>query len=365
MSLKEGFEKYPNLKEFFWPGANGIKYTSGNPHPLTSLVLGEGSRTKDVAIRSDKCVQLVKDVNEQWLKEKVKIILEDEDSSTVSASLGEIRAYGELIWVWGDDIKAGRSGSDFSLETNGKKVKIEVNTPQHRTKRHTLDHESFGTDRIKGKVYEIFPFGWPEREIDNVQGEASSKLAAIKQKEHQFEKDSINILWIDLKDPTLWVLDFGIEQFLPLSAFREEITSGAFWNAFYAKKDTYIFDQLSMHGLASRIYKIEYNGRFWSDSLIDFVIADTRTDQIIFQNHSRDNCIPNRLYQSLHRFFGFNLELSWLDWPRKGQPESVNENETHSCQNLAPIFNLRFIDPCLCWHWWMLWFLVLKTMRFA
>jgi hypothetical protein len=339
MSLKEGFEKYPNLKEFFWPGANGIKYTSGNPHPLTSLVLGEGSRTKDVAIRSDKCVQLVKDVNEQWLKEKVKIILEDEDSSTVSASLGEIRAYGELIWVWGDDIKAGRSGSDFSLETNGKKVKIEVNTPQHRTKRHTLDHESFGTDRIKGKVYEIFPFGWPEREIDNVQGEASSKLAAIKQKEHQFEKDSINILWIDLKDPTLWVLDFGIEQFLPLSAFREEITSGAFWNAFYAKKDTYIFDQLSMHGLASRIYKIEYNGRFWSDSLIDFVIADTRTDQIIFQNHSRDNCIPNRLYQSLHRFFGFNLELSWLDWPRKGQLATRVQLELDRIQEYKKAFD--------------------------
>ncbi|MHB1350289.1 MAG: hypothetical protein ACYCYR_10500 [Desulfobulbaceae bacterium] len=319
MSLKERFEKYPNLKNIFWPGAIGIKYTSDNPHPLTSLVLGDGSRTKDVAMRTDKCTQLVKDANEQWLKEKVKIILEDEDRSNVSASLGEIRAYGELIWIWEPGIEAGKSGSDFSLKANEKTVKIEVNTPQHRTKRHTLNHESFDTDRIKGKVYEIFPFGWPERNIDNVQGEAASKLAAIKQKEHQFDKDSINILWIDLKDPTLWVLDFGFEQFLPLSAFREEITSGAFWNAFYAKKGTYIFDQLSMHGLASRIYKIEYNGRFWGNSLIDFVIADTRTDQIVFQNHSRDSCIPNELYQSLHRLFGFNLELSWLDWPIKGQ----------------------------------------------
>jgi hypothetical protein len=127
MSLKERFENYPNLKEIFWPGANGIKYTSDNPHPLTSLVLGEFSRTKDVAIRSDKCVQLVKNANDQWLKEKVKIILEDEDSSNVSASLGEIRAYGELIRVWGTDIQAGKSGSDFSLEAkicNGGRVFI-------------------------------------------------------------------------------------------------------------------------------------------------------------------------------------------------------------------------------------------------
>jgi len=319
MSLKERLEKYTNLKEIFWPCANGIKYSSDKPHPLTSLVLGEGDRTKGVAIRTDKCVQLVKNENEQWLKEKVKIILEDEDNSNVSASLGEIRAYGELIWVWGSDVNAGKSGSDFSMEVNGKTIKIEVNTPQHRTKRHSLNHESFGTDRIKGKVYEIFPFGWPERDINNIQGEATSKLAAIKQKEHQFDENSINILWVDLKDPTLWVLDFGIEQFLPISAFREEITSGAFWNAFYAKKGTYIFDQLSMHGLASRIYKIEYNGRFWGKSLIDFVIADTRTDQIIFQNHKRDSCSPNKLFQSLHRLFGFNIELSWLDWPQKGQ----------------------------------------------
>jgi hypothetical protein len=66
---------------------------------------------------------------------------------------------------------------------------------------------------------------------------------------------------------------------------------------------------------------MEYDGRFWGKSLIDFVIADTCTEKIIFQNHSRDICIPNELYQSLHRLFGFNLELSWLDWPQKGQLE--------------------------------------------
>jgi hypothetical protein len=230
------------------------------------------------------------------------------------------------------NIKPGKSGSDFALQVNGKTINIEVNTPQHRSKRHTLDHESFGSDRIKGKVYEIFPFGWPERDIDNVQGEATSKLAGIKQKEHQFDEDSINILWVDLKDPMLWVLDFGIEQFLPISAFREEITSGAFWNAFYAKKDTYIFDQLSMQGLGSRIYKIEYNGRFWGKSIIDFVIADTRTDQLIFQNHNRESHIPNALFQSLHLLFGFNLELSWLDWPQKGQLTTRVQQELDKIQ---------------------------------
>ena len=46
---------------------------------------------------------------------------------------------------------------DLILKWKGQIIKIEVNTPQHRTKRHTLGHESFATDRIKGKIYEIFP----------------------------------------------------------------------------------------------------------------------------------------------------------------------------------------------------------------
>ncbi len=342
MSLKKQFEQYPHLKEIFWPCANGIKFQPDHPHPLISLVLGQSLRTKEVAIRTDKCFQLVKSKDEPWLKEKTKIILEEEDYSNVSACLGEIRAYGELIWGLGDKVNADRSGSDFTFIIKEKIIKIEVNTPQHRTKRRTLEHESFGTDRVKGKIYEIFPFGWPERKIDNVQGEATSKLASIKQKEHQFDSDSINILWVDLKDPTLWVLDFGVEQFLPLSAFREEITSGAFWHAFYAKKGTPIFDNLSMHGMPSRIYTMEYDGRFWNDSLIDFVIADTRTDQIVFQNHTREGSIPTELLQGIHRLFAFNLELSWLDWPKKGQLVNRIQMELDRIEAYRAAFEIEY-----------------------
>jgi hypothetical protein len=341
MSLEERFKKYPALKEAFWPSANEIKHQIDHPHPLTSLILDSGSRTTQVAIRTDKCIQLVNRINQNWLKDKVKIILNYADFSNVSAALGEIRAFGELIWIKGEDVLAGKSGSDFNFKLNDVTVHIEVNTPQHRTKRHTMEHESFESDRIKGKTYEIFPFGWPERNIDNVQGETVSKIASVKQKEHQFQKDTINILWVDLKDPTLWQLDFGNEQFLPISAFREEITSGAFWNAFYAKKNTYIYEHLSVQGLASKIYKMEYNGRFWNESLVDFVIADTRTDQILFQNPNRDMNIPNELFRSMYCLFAFNLELSWLDWPVKGSLLKRVEIELERIQKYKDIFQIN------------------------
>lgn len=120
------------------------------------------------------------------------------------------------------------------------------------------------------------------------------------------------------------------------------MTSGAFWNAFYGKKGTHIYDQLSMNGLSSKIYQMEYNGRFWSDSIVDFVVADTRTDQIVFQNQVRVNDIPNELYQSLHRLFGSNLELSYLDWPTKGQLAIRINSELDRIQSYRNAFD---IDP--------------------
>lgn len=319
MNLESQFQRYPNIGDVFWPCAKGITYQPENPHPLIALVLSNDPKTSEIATRTDKCCQLIINQSKDWIKKKVSTIIREQDFSNVSAALGEIRAFGELIWVWGQKVIPLGSGNDFELELDGLNIRIEVKTPQHRIKRQSLEHETFESEKLKGRIFEIFPFGWPEREVDTIQGEAVSKLASIKQKEHQFETDSINILWIDIKDPVLWRLDFGSEQFLPLSAFREEVTSGAFWNAFYAKKDTYIYDQLSVLGLPSRTYNMEYNGRFWNESLVDFVIADTRENQVVFQNPNRNTQIPDRLYRDLHRLFAFNLELSWLDWPVRGQ----------------------------------------------
>lgn len=340
MSLEQQFNNLPFMHELFWPCSKGISYSIDNPHPMLSLVLGSNSSTKEIAMRTDKCCQLIKNVNPEWLEKKAKFVLSDEDYSNVSALLGEIRAYGELIWVWGKNVQAGNSGNDFSIEIENKIFRIEVNTPQHRTKRYSVEHESFGSDRVKGKIFEIFPFGWPDRNIDNVQGEAVSKISSIKQEEHQLSNDAINVLWVDLKDPVLWCLDFGTENFLSLSAFREEITSGAFWNAFYAKKGTFIYDQLDSKGLSSKIYKMEYNGRFWNNTVLDFVVADTQKNLVIFQNPNRNTDIPNEFYRNIHRFFAFNMELSWLDWPDKGNLSKRVELEIEKIQSYKEAFKI-------------------------
>lgn len=322
MSIERHFDEYPHIKETFWMLTKDLTYKKEKPHPLLYLILGESSTNKSVAYRTDKGCQLVQASNPTWLKSKANIIVNEKDYTSVSAALGEIRAYGELIWIFGDKmVQAGSAGNDFSINLEGKCIKIEVNTPQGRSKRQEIDHGTVvKSDRISMQIKEIFPFGWPEREIDNVQGEATSKLAGIKQKEHQFRTECINILWLDLKDPLLWPMEFYAHQFRPLSAFREEITSGSFWAAFYGTKGMPIYDQLNMQGLASKTYRMEYDGRFQAGkSMIDFVIADALNHQVVFQNHMRQSDIPAEVFRRLHNLFAFNLDLSSLDWPVPGK----------------------------------------------
>jgi hypothetical protein len=343
MSLENNFDQYPNLKAVFWPGASKIKWTDAtNPHPLLGLVQGTDERTKCVAGRTDACCRALLKVNPIWLKAKASIILSDAIPQNISATLGEIRAFGELNWVWQDKVIAGKSRHDFGFTREGQNIRIEVFTSQHRTKRNRIEHKPSESKRMKSQVIECFPFGWPERRgKDNVQGEAVSKLAGIKQDEHQFSDKEINILWCDLKDPVLWPFGFGRSQFAPLSIFQEQMTSGAFWNAFYARKNTPIFDTLPVGGYEGRKpYLMEYDGRFWQKTKVDFVIANILQSQIVFQNPNQTKTIPDWLFRDLHRLFAFDLRASWLDWPCPGQLKLKVEMALDSIAKYATAFQL-------------------------
>ena len=347
MKLETYFNRYPNMKAQFWPAAEKISWDIKKPHPLVSLILGDDERTRRVAERTDNCCQQIAGLHPGWIKGKATAIIKESNLFNVSAILGEIRAFGELIWVWQGKVVPGNSGSDFSLVAKTDKIRIEVNTPQHRSKRNRIDHKRIEFKRISSQVSEIFPFGWPQRiGKDNAQGEAVSRLAAIKQAEHQFDDKGINILWFDLQDPTLWPLDFGLSEFEPLSTFQEQLTSGAFWNAFFAKKGTPIFNCLPMGGYdLQKTYQMEYDGRFWGKSKLDFVIADTRQHQVVFQNPNRSCGIPDWLFRDLHRLLKFKLGVSWLDWPTRAQLKSRVELALNDIAYYETAFEIADVAP--------------------
>jgi hypothetical protein len=322
MTYEKHFTPYPNLKALFWPGAESLQTNWEQRHPLLTLVMGEGERCKHVASRTDVCAKYILGANEPWATRKSKELLKSSDYSNVSALLGEIRAYGELLFTWGKQaVMPQESGSDFLVAVDGQQVRFEVHTPQHTAKQKQGAEESYLTADGRIRSFVFFPFGVPERERDTVQAEAVSKLAEAKKAEHQFGAD-LGVLWLDLQDPGLWPLDFKRSHFLPISSFGEELTSGAFWNAFYGEKGLPVYDALSVNGFSSRLYEMEFPGRFVQGSRIDFVVADTRKHQIIFENHSHVRRRPDQLYRDFHRLYKFNLELSWLDWPNEAPPQT-------------------------------------------
>ncbi len=152
------------------------------------------------------------------LRPKRRILRDDPDAKNQAAILGEVRAFGELIAVWGESIEPRSAGGDFKVEIQGKSVGIEVLTVQGRAARTKQELGEFQTDGIRIRETKAAPLGLPQRDKDTVQGEAVSFLASRKDREHQFVYD-VSVFWIDLQDPDVFPLGFGIEQFAPLRLF--------------------------------------------------------------------------------------------------------------------------------------------------
>lgn len=314
------FAPYPCLKKAFWPAAHELTWPDERFHPLAFLLRSTLDAARTTAPRTDRAVGAVLDADPTWAAAKARLVLEDPDYANVTATLGEFRAYADLLAVWRDSVKPAPSGSDFVIDRGDHVIRVEVFTPQPRAEEHS-HVEEVTAKRLRMRVASEFPFGRPERPIDTVQGEAVSKFAGAKQREHQVDEASVGILWLDLEAPDQWIFDIAPPDASPLSAFAGVVTSGALWTAWYGAKGMPVYDDLSFYGHPARVYRLEYDGRFRRGSKFSFVIASTRQDHFVFENPSRAPA-PRRVYQRLHWLPRFNLEESWLDWPVHGQLQS-------------------------------------------
>lgn len=307
-AISGAFQDYP---EMLLPG-----------HPVGFLLRCAQDRAGYVRARTEQCINLVLLQNKPWLESKIRTMRREEKSlANVKARIGEIRAYGELLWAWPSHTKpeTKAAGRDFIVEVGDSELWIEVQTPNIgppekcvRVHRETTDGNA------SWRMTEFAPFRFPKDLDDTFQGRCASKITAIKKREHQFDDDTISILWLDLKDPTIWLCGFPSEQALPLYWEQETLVPGFLWHALYAEKGDPMFDKLSVEGMHPKPRTMEFSGRFNQETRIDFVIVDTWSDKIIFEKHKDKKEIPDIVYKDLFRLFPFNLQLSWLDWPIRG-----------------------------------------------
>jgi hypothetical protein len=340
MTFEEWKQLCPTLAQVFGQETELISHVV----PIGNVIGSRTERYETSATRIETCTRTVKMADPNWLESKLAKLRSEKDPCNVSGIIGEIRAYGELLWVWRDtDLSAPAQGPDFLVHLDDSSLSVEVHTPQGRSsiERTTLEHESTTFGNVTTRLSEVAPFGLPERPaIDTAQGECVSQIAGIKGTEHQFDEETLSVLWLDFNDPSVSLIGLDSEQALPVMRGENALTSGCLWNAFYAEKGDPIFDSLSLEGSGSRIYEMEFHGRFSRGSKIDFVICDIATDKIILQNPFTSKPIPDSFFRDVFRLFGFNLALSWLDWPVRGYLKPRVEHAREEIRLFTTAFRL-------------------------
>jgi hypothetical protein len=308
------FEKFISEIEKNYP----VTTERHQKHPMLDYRNGDTELIKKYIMQCDSGMAKMEmeSAFKDWGSVKKKEVIDNTCIKNISSVLGEIRALGLIHNSFlGVNLKCSKkniAGADFYTThyNDVLRIAIEVNTPLGR------DKEERTTNKINDFMTEFSPFGLPAREYDTNQSEVISKIASIKDDEHQFKIEDINILFLDFVNPFLYRcgLDLINEQYKPYMKHDDGITWGALWHAFYAKKNDIIVEQFNCEGIHEKgEYKMEFDGRFQRNSKIDFIILNLVKELVIYENIQHEQVIDNETYLALLSLPGSSLENSFLN----------------------------------------------------
>jgi len=313
--------------------------------------------------------------HDDWVQKQKSRLLEKKDFSTPSAALAEIRAFGNLLST-GLKVTPLRTGDrptpDFKVEgRDGDKIFVEVFAKQMQGKEakdlEDFNHGKPSSSGRKGahiREHVVTPFGKPKCElsdhnfpipVETVTENAISKLAQIKEAQHQASLTNPTLLWVDFQDE-IWQLAHHAESVFPLLSWHGELTSGSLFYAYYGWKGAPIFE---LHAVEERISSppkpMRHHGQFGGPGLMNdirrfvdrlrgkpksrfdaVVVSFYRTIAILENPYSRKP-IPNKLWRHLTHLPWFSIEHSYLDWPQKGSLKRRLEIERQRLEAMAKV----------------------------
>jgi hypothetical protein len=249
-------------------------------HPVKRLLHPRAKFVRDdlVIYNTEIALRHILEHHENWLMSLKRRLLDVDDYSTSSGALGEIRAFGYLLWTGVSVNPVGNQGPYFL---------------EHRT----------------------VPLGRPKIG-ETITENAINKLASIKGKEHQMSPDETSILWLDFQDEIWDGLDTR-DRVLPLRTTtpNNAFQSGELWYAFYGWKDAPIYEEFRLDMLFGDVVKMRHDGRFRQDTKLDAVIISFSGDTIILENPYSKKPIKPWLWKRLVLLHRFNFEMSYTNWP--------------------------------------------------
>ncbi len=296
------------------------------PHPLKRLFSPRSGVERDIQVltNTERAFRHIYQVNPQWINNLKPRLLDVDDYSQSSSALSELRAFGYLLEAGIDVKQLSKSGSDFLLEAGQEKALVEVHSKQlTRSEAEGLEKFNCGLTQRNSQPREspgwvvrehrTIPFGQP-RKNESITENAISKLAAIKDKEHQLSQDNTSILWLDFQDQ-IWDLLDESNRVLPVRTWNGAFFSGEFWYAFYGWNGAPIFEgfRFDISSFVG-IVEMRHEGRFRKPTKLDAVIISFSRSTVVLENPYSEKPIKPWLWKKLVFLPWFNFEYSLTNW---------------------------------------------------
>lgn len=312
----------------------------GRRHPTWTPLFGDLPSLRAPHYRLNQSIPLISETSEgsQWLRAKVRHLLDDKDIHNATAAMAEIRAYGGLLEA-GFDVNpvqvTDAPTPEFHATLDGQALVVEVAAKHQDGQQDELEqgiHDAIKGDgpfpegvehrRYRGKNATIDmvisvhqPGGAPDpnKPDDTVQTSLISKVSSIKANEAQLPDDLPSILIVDFGDFGYAPFEGLVEQASPIIRGHNGFTSGAIWNAMYGWCGAPVFEE--QRGTLARM---RHDGRFGDSrdpkSKLSGVLFVLPEDVVLLENPRANHRLPGDVRLSLCTYPWFDIGRSVLDW---------------------------------------------------
>ncbi len=296
-----------------------------------------------VAYNTEHAAKQIAAADASWLTAMKPRLLDTTKFSNASSVLGELRAYGYLLETGmavrpEPAVPGQKVVPEFEVDANDGPVIVEVHSRQldgqqaqaiaqhHNTlaadHKKAVQQASAGQAVVTTAVLDVMPFGAPDpaKQGDSLLTNAISRIASIKQDEHQIDPAKPFVLWLDLQDPTVWGLPISEEQLAPLYTEVKdgEVGSGALWFALYGRKGEPMIESV---GCDYRIRQMLHDGRFFQTmkshggpTLVSAVVYSLPEATVLMEHPDASQPLPPNFRASLLKAPFFCLDRSLCEW---------------------------------------------------
>jgi hypothetical protein len=196
------------------------------------------------------------------------------------------------------------------------------------------------TEQVNGgtittSVAAIAPFGAPDpsKKGDSILTNIISRIAAIKEREHQAHGRRPFVLWIDLQSEGSLVFDYS-DHLQPLMSWNGAVQSGAYWHALYGRKGDILFES---GGGRIRTNAMQHEGRYNQQMkehggptrISGCIFASPRTT-VVMEHPAAAFPLTASFRKQLINLPWFNIGLSLANWS-----EHLVESIVHVQRNLV------------------------------